>query len=73
MIRESPDDIPRDARRVLNGTPLGVVECIRLEPKAGILAGYVQGQQLAEKATFGATKDMLTSLDYAIMRAFNTR
>ena len=32
-------------QEMLDGTPLGVVECIRLENKAGILSEYDQGLQ----------------------------
>ena len=58
---------------MLNGTPLGAVECIRLEYKAGILSGYDQDPRSAGKATFGTAQDVVTSLDYAIMRTFSTR
>ena len=36
MIGENPGD----TECVLNGIPLGVVKCIKLDFKAGILAGY---------------------------------
>ena len=73
MIGENPDDLTRDAGCILSGSPLGAVECIRLEYKAGILAEYDQALRSAGKATHGATPDMVTSLDYAIMRTLNSR
>ena len=73
MIGDYPDDFTRDAGCVLSGTPPGAVECIRLEYKAGIFAEYGQALRSAGKATHGATPDTVTSLDYAIMRTFNSR
>ena len=60
------NNAPIDCNEVLNGAHLGTVILARFEDRAGILStldGMLEG---SGKATFGASPDMLTTLDYAI-------
>ena len=61
------NNAPIDHNEVLSGARLGTVVLTRFEDRGGILATYDRVPEGFGRATFGASPDMLMTLDYAIM------